>query len=158
MWLHSGDIPKGVEVEQKSENDCYAELLSAVINQAVLDALAPPRKSNSKQRHAIQSQKERQDAEKGCMDFIESDYLEAFFELIKMLGRASSNAKVIRRLVRKYRAEGKYVVIQGMVTNEGEWRDMQKAIFSKWGNSRNGRLGARAQESDREEERLVPLD
>jgi len=142
-------------VEYRNENDCYAELLSAVINQAVLDALAPPRKSNSKQRHAIQSQKERQNAEKDCMDFIESDYLDAFFELIKMLGRSSSNAKVIRKLVRQYRADGKYVVIQGMVTNEGEWRDLQKSIFSKWGNSRKGRLGETAPESDREEERLI---
>lgn len=154
---------------ESSYTDACAELVSAVVNHAVIDLLSPPvttsaaishRNHQTKKSHLLRKQEyDRNDARR----FIESDDLNTYLAFIKVLGRSGANASVIRKLCKEYEASGKYLYISMSCANvmtADEWVSYQMDNYnSKFkGSAKKGlKASLKAQESSDVETVEVPL-
>lgn len=145
---------------ESSLTDTIAEVISATVNHAVIDTLSPPKTSTSSKFRSIYAQSHREFTQqrKEALAFIESQSLEDYLKIIKMLGRSGANAKVIRKLVRKYIEEGKFLYISQSAANvmtADEWAIFQADNTRKW--LKTYRKDSEPQESNHAETQEIPL-
>lgn len=131
---------------ESSYNDSIAELISATVNQAIIDALSPPKVICTTHPRSIREfgYKELQESviKKSAIEFIESQDLDDYIAVIKKLGRSGANSRMIRRLCRQYVKDGKFLYISqsaAQIMTDPEWRAFQSENISKHRASRKAR-------------------